>query len=167
MTDYFSSLLTLMNTCRKVPLQVNFSYHHILLWSLYSELVYDFYMLGTSWAVQFPPVRQPAAQWEKNRSSQILSGGMVKNINIERSPLFLVLQTPNKSFRHSSIQRNFNCSHACVYRVHYIIFWGKEDRGFWLCAFAILVMYRTASIHLGGLWQIPVQDCSTLLYTQW
>ncbi len=60
----------------------------ILLWSLYSELVYDFSMLGTSWAVQFPPVRQSTAQWEENRSSQIISRGMDKNINTERSPLF-------------------------------------------------------------------------------
>ncbi len=35
----------------------------------------------------------------------------------------------------------FNCPHACLYRVHYIIFWERGDGGFWLCDIASLVMY--------------------------
>ncbi len=38
--------------------------------------------------------------------------------------------------------RNFNWPHACLYRVHYIIFWGRAggDRGFWVCDIARIVM---------------------------
>ncbi len=59
-------------------------------------------------------------------------------------------------------RRNFHRPHTGVFRVHYFIFWGRWDRGFWLCDIASLVMYCNDACD-----KITVQDCSTLFYTQW
>ncbi len=61
---------------------------------------------------------------------------------------------PRASQQYFVYRRNFNCPHSCLhstsdseilhtllYMVHYIIFWGKGDRGCWLCDVASLVMY--------------------------
>ncbi len=36
---------------------------------------------------------------------------------------------------------NFHWPHTGVVRMHYFIFWGRGDRGFWLCDIASSVMY--------------------------
>ncbi len=65
----------------------------------------------------------------------ICSQGPYKAVNSDRGLAVL------RYFRYFVNRRNFNCPHASVYWVHSIIFWEREDRGFWLCDVASLVMY--------------------------
>ncbi len=64
-------------------------------------------------------------------------------------------------------RRNFYRPHAYVYRVHYIIIWGKGGPGF-LTLFCrqlsdVPALHRRTSEDCD---KIPIHDCSTLFYTQ-
>ncbi len=66
-------------------------------------------------------------------------------------------------------RRNFNWPHGCVYRLRYIIIWGRGDRGFWLCDVASLMMYCIDGVdsHQRIVWQNPSTWLLSLFYTQW
>jgi hypothetical protein len=66
--------------------------------------------------------------------------------NMSRWKVFISSQEPYKAVNFDIAalflcRRNFHWPHSGVFRVHYFIFWGRGDRGLWLCDIASLVKY--------------------------